>query len=122
MTRRILLLLVFAVACFGQSEGLAGKWTYPMDTPDGSIPVLLDLKLEGTKVTGTVAAGDRSFPITAGTYENGEMKLSVERVRGDGGKVVYQLTGKLDGKVLKGTTTADVNGEKVTQEWEAKRP
>ncbi|HYP13924.1 MAG TPA: hypothetical protein VEQ63_08360 [Bryobacteraceae bacterium] len=120
MLKRIVLSTLFAVVCFAQ-ETLAGKWTYQMDTPGGAIPVVLDLKVEGSTVTGTVGTGERVFKIENGTGENGAMKITFKRDRQGTAPMTYVMTGKVDGKVLKGTTTAEVEGQPTTQEWEAKR-
>lgn len=91
-----------------------------METPDGAIPVTLDLKAEGAKLTGTVSTGGRDFPIESGSVEGNTIKLTIKRER-QGGAAVYQITGKAEGKTMKGTTVADLAGEKMTQEWEAKK-
>jgi hypothetical protein len=121
MLRIVLFVVLLTAVCFGQSSPVAGKWGYNMDTPNGSVPVTLDLKVEGGKVTGTVATGERSFPIQTGTVEGNAVKLMFRRDRPQGGSMTYEIAGKVDGNVMKGSTVADVNGEKVTQEWEAKR-
>lgn len=115
------LFVVLAALCFGQASDVTGKWIYSMDTPNGPMPVTLDLKVEGSQLTGTVAAADRLLKIEKGSVEGGVVKFSVKRERPDGGAMVYEMTGKVEGSVMKGSTTADMGGEKVTQDWEAKK-
>jgi hypothetical protein len=119
--RKLILLLTLTALCLFADDSVGGKWTYTMETPMGDVVVDFDLKLDGKAVTGTVAAGERSFPVQNGTYEDGVLKMSCTRDRPQGGTMVYKFEAKLDGAVLKGTTEADVDGEKVTQQWEAKR-
>ena len=123
MIRTLLLTFVLAVAAFCQGDGVAGKWTYTMETPGGPMPVTLDLKVEGKTVTGTVAAGERQLNIENGTLDGKALSVTVKRQRDSGGTMVYDLKATLaeDGKTLKGTTSTDMDGQKVTQEWEAKR-
>lgn len=121
MLRLLLLLLICAGLCVSQAQTVAGKWGYTMDTPNGAVPITLDLKVDGNKVTGTVASGERSFPIENGEVDGGTVKLTFKRDRPQGGTMAYQITGKVEGNVMKGTTVADMDGEKVTQHWEAKR-
>lgn len=121
MRKLILLLTLCALGLFAE-DSVAGKWTYTMETPMGDVIVNFDLKVDGKAVTGTIAAGERSFPVQNGTVENGVLKMSCTRDRPQGGTMTYTFQAKLDGAVLKGTTEADVDGEKVTQQWEAKRP
>ncbi len=53
------------------AAGIDGKWNATVDSPMGAIPVALEFKSEGEKLTGTIAtrhgrAGDaahRPFPM-----------------------------------------------------------
>lgn len=122
MLRIALIFLFLAAIALPQSDAVNGKWMYTMDTPDGQVPVTLELKVDGKQVTGFVSTGpERRFKIENGTFEDGVVKVTVKRDRPSGGVMTYQLSGKVEGSVMKGTTVADMNGEKVTQEWEAKK-
>jgi hypothetical protein len=121
MLRFLLIFVLCAAVSFPQSQAVAGKWNYTMETPNGSVPITLDLKVDGNKVTGTVASGERSFPIQTGSVDGGTVRLTFKRDRPQGGTMTYEITGKVDGDVMKGTTVANMGDEKVTQEWLAKR-
>lgn len=122
MVKQILSVCAFAVLLAGQAaDVVSGKWQYMMETPDGQAPVILDLKVEGSEVKGTVSTGPRVLTIKTGKVEGGVITLTVSRDRPQGGAMTYQITGKVEGSTMKGTTEADMDGQKVTQEWEAKK-
>lgn len=84
-------------------DPVSGVWEAEIDI-QGQIrlKVTLDLKLDGTKVTGTVkiAFGDRDVPprdISSGSWEGGKLRLEF---RGMGGSSTLEAT--LEGDTLKG--------------------
>jgi hypothetical protein len=122
MLRRTLLLTLFAALSFAQDAVISGKWTYTMETPNGDMPVVLDLKAEGNRLTGTISAGgERTFAIENGTISGSAIQFSFKRERPQGGSMAYEVSGTVAGNSMKGKTTADVDGQKITMDWEAKR-
>jgi hypothetical protein len=86
---------------------LTGTWVGPADTPDGADDVTCKLKLEGTKVTGTlndVFGYFTNSPIKEGKYENNKISFKSVVVTPDGNMNV----------IMKGT----VKGNKITGYWE----
>lgn len=92
-----------------------------METPNGNVPVAIDLKTEGNRLTGTIAAGDQSFTIENGTVTGSAIKFTFKRARPQGGTMNYEVSATVNGATMKGATVADMDGQKVTQDWEAKR-
>lgn len=122
MRIQTVLLLLFALLCLAQDAPVSGKWAYTMETPSGDVPVLMDLKADGARLTGSISAGgEMTFPIEGGTVSGNSLKFTFKRARPQGGSMLYEVSGTVTGDKLKGSTSADLDGQKVTQEWEAKR-
>jgi hypothetical protein len=90
-------LLVFAAiwlmaAVVQAQSGLAGKWTGEEQSPAGAVPVVLQLSVKSSSVTGSVIVG-----------ESPAQAIS---------------EGKLDGKKLTFKTTTFLNGKEVPISWE----
>ena len=86
---------------------LTGTWIGPADTPNGSDEVTCKLKLEGTKVTGTLNDVFGYFddtPIQEGKLVNNKISFK---------SVVATPEGKLN-IIMKGT----IKGNKITGYWE----
>ncbi|HYP13290.1 MAG TPA: hypothetical protein VEQ63_05160 [Bryobacteraceae bacterium] len=80
-----------------------GKWTGEMEGRNGKRPVTLNLKVDGTTVTGTVEGGGpqgASAAIIEGKVTGDDISFAVEReMQGEKRKIPY--TGKLVGDELK---------------------
>lgn len=101
-----LLCCLFAFAASAE-DLISGEWTYKMDTPMGETKAALTLKVEDGKLTGKfVFEGNRVLEISEGTVEDGTLKFTVKRNRAEGGFMTYKMTGKVDGKTIKGSATA----------------
>lgn len=101
---------------------LTGKWSGKFDitTSDGdtkSDEAYMDLKVDGTKVTGTVGPNvDPQFTIRNGKLEAG--KLTFEALMVD--PVAFDLV--FDGETIRGSATGTAgDGEKMTAKVELKR-
>lgn len=84
------------------SASIAGKWDMSAETPQGTLPVTLVIKLDGKKVTGTLASQQGETPME-GEYADGKLTMSIVN-QGGGGSMNITFTGgmKEDG-TLAGT-------------------
>ncbi len=107
---KTLICLLLLAATGLAAEDLSGKWHGKLDvtTADGdkrSDEVYLDLKLDGTKVTGTIAVNpDHPFAIRNGKLDAG--KLTFEALMDD--PVVFDLV--FDGQTIRGSASGTGGG------------
>ena len=99
-TNRIVLLtltfLLGSVVAFAQGPNVTGTYEGMVKIPDGTERKLtLELKSEGTKVTGHAQHGDKKIDITEGKFENGTLTLVFDAKD-------HTFVGKLDGDTIKG--------------------
>ena len=105
----IIFVLTFAiasvVAAASFKDEVAGKWSLTVDAPGEAVQVVLDLKQEGEKVTGTMASTHGSGTVTKGTFK--EKKLSAT-INADiqGSPTELSVEGTVDGDKISGTITA----------------
>ena len=121
MNRILILLTTFAAISLAQTSPITGKWTYTMMESSQGPPITMDLKVDGTKVTGMVTLGDRKFAIESGTATADSVKFTIKRERPQGGTAVYEMSGKVSGDSMKGSTVAKMDSGEMNQDWEAKR-
>lgn len=122
--RSIKLLLLFCLLVFPAfaEDLITGEWIYKMDTPMGESTAALTLKVEDGKLTGKfVFEGDRVLEISEGTAEGDTLKFTVKRNRAEGGSMTYKMTGKVDGKTIKGSATAVEMPDGGEMTWSATR-
>ena len=78
--------MVAAQAGRGQKEApatVAGKWSLAVKTPHGNMTMALELKLEGKKVTGWLAAEQFGrLPLT-GEYVDPKLTFAIQSDNGD---------------------------------------
>lgn len=103
----------------------AGVWTWKLTTQNGrEIESTLTLKVDGEKLTGTLARGaqQRTTDITNGTFKNDEISFEVTAER-NGNTFTSKYKGKVDGDTIKGTIQGNRpgGGEGRARDWEAKR-
>jgi len=97
-----------------------GKWKWSQMRGQNTVEMVLELKLDGEKLTGNVTAGDMKTEIKEGTVKDGNVSFVVEReINGMTRKTTYK--GKVDGDSIKGTTTNVRNGQEQSREWAASR-
>jgi hypothetical protein len=120
-------LLVVLAAAFVAMTAVAraaddpsGDWKWTFERNGQSVDILMTLKADGEKLTGTVGREDRKTEITDGTFKNGEVSFKVTRER-NGQSFTSTYKGKLEGDTIKGTMDFEFNGESRSREWEAKR-
>ena len=125
MSRRITLsLLVMALAAIAALPAFAdatGKWSWTVTFNGQERKQTLELKQDGTKLTGNMLGrNDQKIPISDGKADGNNISFAVVRSRnGQEVKVLYKAT--IDGDMMKGTQTVNVNGQDQTREFTAKR-
>jgi hypothetical protein len=99
-----------------------GKWTWNQRGQGGNeTAVVLELKADGEKLTGTLTRGDMKSEIKEGTIKGADLAFVVIRVRDNGQENKTPYKGKLDGDKITGTFTTNRGGEERTNEWVANR-
>jgi hypothetical protein len=114
---------VLVIAGLARAEDKAnptGTWKYTADVNGQSIDVTIKLKLEGDKLTGTVAAADMETKIEDGKYQNGELSFTAN-FEMNGNKLTIKYKGKIQGDTFKGKRELERDGQTITREFEAKR-
>ena len=59
-----------------EAPSIAGKWNVSVETPGGNRDSALDLKIDGKKVTGTLASEMGETPV-AGEYVDGKLTFAI---------------------------------------------
>ena len=62
---------------------IAGKWDMTAETPQGTTPVTLVMKLDGKKMTGTMTGPQGEIPVE-GEYADGKLSWSITIQGGSG--------------------------------------
>ena len=72
-------------------------------------PVVLELKWDGTALTGTVNPGPMAVALTAGSFnkDTGMVTMEADAKRHDGKPVHYKIEGKVEGTSMTGTWNHD---------------
>jgi hypothetical protein len=107
-----MLAIVSAVASPGAQEkpaGVAGTWELTVASPHGDVPMSMDLKQDGKKVTGTLTSGQGDRPVS-GTFDEGHLLLEAT-----GGEQAWTISARLasDGQ-LHGHLSASIGDMKFT--------
>jgi len=80
---------------------IAGVWKATVDTPNGAMESTLDLKVTGTKLTGTVTSAQMpSAPISDGKVDGDNVSFTVKR-DGPNGQFVINYKGTVSGDEMK---------------------
>jgi hypothetical protein len=110
------------VTTVAAADDPTGLWKYTIMFGDQSREVMLTLKLEGDKLTGTVPGRNNTEnPIEEGTFKDGMVSFKVTRTRNDQ-KFTTKYSGKLEGDTIKGTIESPGrDGQLRTREWTATR-
>lgn len=105
----------------------SGTWSWTMKGrqrgPDRK--VTLKLKVDGSKVTGTISMPGRGGQTNEAEIKDGkvtgdEVTFNVVRER-NGNTITTKYNGKISGDTIKGKMEFERNGEPVKRDWEAKR-
>lgn len=116
-----LLSLLTSAVCLWAQDGVSGEWLFKMQAPQGEVDGQMVLKADGAKLSGSITMGERKFEITDGSVNGKAVKWTIKRARPDGGTMVYQMSGTIEGAEIKGTTKTDVGGQEATSDWSAKK-
>lgn len=131
-TNRVLLALVavalglFSASVQAQDKkvDVTGKWAWTQPGRDGGAgrEIVLTLKQEGDKVTGSLPGrqGGEPTQITDGKIAGDMLTFTVTRETPNG-KFSQKYSGKVDGDSIKGKIAMDRGGESTERDWEAKR-
>jgi hypothetical protein len=102
------------------------KWTTPGRNGGQGREMTLKLKLDGDKLTGTIATPgrqggqSRDTAIEDGKVKGDEISFSVTR-EFNGNKMTTKYSGKVSGDTIKGKTESERNGQPQSRDWEAKK-
>ena len=82
-----------------EAPAIAGKWNVSVETPGGNRDSVLDMKVDGKKVTGTLASEMGETPI-AGEYVDGKLTFTMS-FDGGGQQITLTFVGapKADGSL-----------------------
>jgi hypothetical protein len=99
-----------------------GKWTWMQrgGQGGGEVAVVLELKADGEKLTGTLTRGDMKSEIKEGTIKGADLAFVTIRER-DGQQFKTNYKGKLDADKIVGTIINTIQGQERTREWTATR-
>ena len=91
-------------------SSIAGRWNVSIDTQNGPMSSVLEIKLDGKDVTGTITAPQGSVPIK-GEYTDSKLTFTISIDTQDG-PLPITFTGSLrpDGTLV-GTATASQFGD-----------
>jgi hypothetical protein len=111
-----------------QAADPAGTWTWESPGRQGGEPrkSTLKLKVEGTKLLGTITTPGRQggdpvvTEISEGKVNGAEVSFAVVR-EFNGNKFTMKYKGKVEGDAIKGTIESERDGNVRTRDWEAKR-
>jgi imidazolonepropionase-like amidohydrolase len=88
---------------------VSGTWSVTVDSPQGAVPVTLQLRQEGTTLSGTVTSPFGQTPIARGTLSGDQMELTVNATI-QGNQVVVTFSGRVEGDRISGLVTVEGQG------------
>jgi hypothetical protein len=96
MSRRVLWLTLL-LALVAAAADITGKWKADFTTPDGTARSnTFTFKVDGAKLTGTVAGGQDETPIANGKISGEDISFTAERPFGS-----FSYAGKISGSEIK---------------------
>jgi hypothetical protein len=120
MFLRALFLLALSLAVAWAAD-VSGQWKAEYASPDGQTrQSTFTFKVDGEKLTGTVASAMGESQISEGKVSGDEITFTVVRDFG-GNEVKFRYKGKGAGDEIKLAVTANFGGEERTFEMTAKR-
>jgi hypothetical protein len=112
----LLAAIVVAAPADAQSSDASGKWDVTFTTPQGPSTVVLTLKKEGEKLSGTLSGPQGDLPVD-GTQKEAAVTLSFS-AQGNSGALVIAMSGTQDGDTMRGTVDY---GGRAQGEWSGTR-
>ena len=97
-----------------------GTWKWKTNVTGQEVESQLKLKRDGEKLTGVILGDDKEVKIEDGRFKDDEISFKATRTR-MGQEVLVKYKGKLSGDTIKGKITAEVSGQGITLDWDAKR-
>ncbi len=116
----ILLIQLFAVIGFAQSDKLAGRWEGKIQSLQGERPATATFKKEGDNYTGTITGQRGDLPLKE-IKVDGEKVTAKAEVETPQGAIVINYSFTLQADTLKGTGSLDFNGNPFTFDVDLKR-
>jgi hypothetical protein len=114
--------LVTAVRAEDKKADATGTWKWKVTRGGTDRDIVLKLKQDGEKVTGTITLmANTETEITEGKIKDGEVTFKVVRKNQAGQERTTNYKGKVDGDTLKGKIESERNGQTSSRDWEAKR-
>jgi hypothetical protein len=122
MTARLWAVTLFALSAFGAD--VSGKWTGTFtresDGEKREISVVMELKQDGTKLTGTVGpASGESVTVEVGTIDGNKIHFEAQPPGGNDGRLSFDLM--VDGDRISGDVKGERDGEARHGKVEFKR-
>jgi hypothetical protein len=112
---KTLIAIVGLALAAAAAPSVAGTWSMSVDSPHGAMTTALDLKQDGTKVTGTFTSNGHLPDMTVeGTFADGVLKLET----GDAAEHKITFQAKL---LENGTLSGVLSMEAGDMNWTAKR-
>ena len=98
-----------------------GTWKWSMTGQGGQTrESTLTLKMEGDKLTGSLAGRNGDTAIANATLKGDEIYFEVTR-EFNGNKVTSKYNGKISGDSIKGKIESTRDGQPQSRDWDAKR-
>jgi hypothetical protein len=93
------------------AAAVAGQWEMSLQSPHGPMTVVLQLKQDGTKITGTCDAGQMGSMALTGTVDGKRVSFTVQAQEDQ----KFTFSGAVEGNKMSGTSDHDGG------EWSATR-
>ncbi len=104
MRNLVTAILIAATVLVARAQsGLDGKWNFEMNSQMGSVSAKVDLKVDGTRLTGQFdMGGGRVWPVENGVVDGDRLTFTINR----DGRMTYEMKGKLEGDKISGAAGA----------------
>ena len=117
----VLFLVAWAGVAVAQDKpNPTGTWKYQVDAGGQMFDVVIKLKLDGDKLTGTITVADQETKIEDAKYKDGKVSFKASPDFG-GNTIRLKYEGTVKGDTFKGKREMDRDGQTNTRDFEAKR-
>ncbi len=115
-------LLAMLAALPTLAADIDGKWNASVDTPQGALALVFELKADGDKLSGTMSSDmTGAVPISEGTIKGNEVTFKLNIDAGPGGALTIAYRGAVKGDDLKLISKFDAGQGESETELVAKR-